>query len=110
MKHIEDKRAAILTATLELVAEHGFHGTAMSKVAKEAGGALARTEEYQSLKKAGEAVDQERDLVELKNRLRELEEKIQSLLRAGQQPDATLGPRIVELECGRGRRRPSNDI
>lgn len=37
MKHIEDKRTAILEATLRLIAEHGFHGTAMSKVAKEAG-------------------------------------------------------------------------
>jgi cell fate (sporulation/competence/biofilm development) regulator YlbF (YheA/YmcA/DUF963 family) len=56
------------------------------EMAKELGGALARTDEYRTLKKAGEAVDQERDLVELKNRLRELEEKIQSSLRAGQQP------------------------
>lgn len=32
-----DKRAAILQATLNLISAHGFHGTAMSKVAKEAG-------------------------------------------------------------------------
>jgi AcrR family transcriptional regulator len=31
------KRAAILEATLELIAEHGFHGTAMSMVADKAG-------------------------------------------------------------------------
>ena len=31
------KRAAILKATLELIAEHGFHGTAMSMVADKAG-------------------------------------------------------------------------
>ena len=37
MKQVEDKRVAILNATLELIAEHGFHGTAMSKVAKQAG-------------------------------------------------------------------------
>jgi AcrR family transcriptional regulator len=30
------KRTAILEATLELIAEHGFHGTAMSMVAEEA--------------------------------------------------------------------------
>lgn len=37
MDHIEDKRTAILNATLRLISENGFHGTAMSKVAKEAG-------------------------------------------------------------------------
>jgi cell fate (sporulation/competence/biofilm development) regulator YlbF (YheA/YmcA/DUF963 family) len=57
------------------------------EMAKELGGALARTDEYQTLKQTGEAVDQERDLVELKNRLQELEAKIQASLRAGQQPD-----------------------
>ena len=36
MAKVDDKREAILQATLRLVAEHGFHGTAMSKVAKEA--------------------------------------------------------------------------
>jgi AcrR family transcriptional regulator len=36
-KHIEDKRTAILDATLRLISHHGFHGTAMSKVAAEAG-------------------------------------------------------------------------
>jgi AcrR family transcriptional regulator len=37
MDHVEDKRTAILNATLRLISEHGFHGTAMSKVAHEAG-------------------------------------------------------------------------
>jgi AcrR family transcriptional regulator len=32
-----DKRAAILQATLKLISVNGFHGTAMSKVAQEAG-------------------------------------------------------------------------
>ena len=36
MTKVDDKRQAILEATLRLVAEHGFHGTAMSKIAKEA--------------------------------------------------------------------------
>jgi len=33
---MSDKRAAILEATLRLISKHGFHGTAMSKVSKEA--------------------------------------------------------------------------
>ena len=37
MSHIEDKRTAILEATLRLISQNGFHGTAMSKVAREAG-------------------------------------------------------------------------
>lgn len=37
MDQVEDKRQAILDATLRLISENGFHGTAMSKVAKEAG-------------------------------------------------------------------------
>jgi AcrR family transcriptional regulator len=37
MNPVDDKRTAILEATLKLVSERGFHGTAMSKVAREAG-------------------------------------------------------------------------
>ena len=37
MDQVDDKRTAILEATLRLISKNGFHGTAMSKVAKEAG-------------------------------------------------------------------------
>ena len=37
MDHVEDKRQAILDATLRLISKNGFHGTAMSKIAQEAG-------------------------------------------------------------------------
>ncbi len=37
MDRVDDKRSAILAATLRLISKNGFHGTAMSKVAKEAG-------------------------------------------------------------------------
>jgi AcrR family transcriptional regulator len=37
MEKSNDKRQLILDTTLKLIAENGFHGTAMSKVAKEAG-------------------------------------------------------------------------
>ena len=37
MTQTHDKRATILEATLRLISENGFHGTAMSQVAKEAG-------------------------------------------------------------------------
>jgi AcrR family transcriptional regulator len=37
MNYVQDKRQAILDATLRLISKNGFHGTAMSKVAQEAG-------------------------------------------------------------------------
>lgn len=57
------------------------------EMAKELGGALARTDEYQELRKAGQAVDDERELVELRNKLQKLEEQIEASLRRGQQPE-----------------------
>jgi AcrR family transcriptional regulator len=37
MNTVENKKRAILDATLRLISKYGFHGTAMSKIAKEAG-------------------------------------------------------------------------
>lgn len=37
MSDIHDKQNAILKATLDLIAEHGFHGTSMSMVVKKSG-------------------------------------------------------------------------
>lgn len=59
-------------------------------MAKELGGALARTDEYQALKRASDAVEEDRELVELRNELRALEERIEASLRAGQQPEEEL--------------------
>lgn len=56
-------------------------------MAKDLGAALARTDEYQALKASSQAVDEERELVELRNRLKALEERIEASLRAGQEPD-----------------------
>lgn len=43
---VEDKRGAVLQAMMELVTEHGFHGTAMSMVAKRAGVAAGTIYHY----------------------------------------------------------------
>lgn len=56
-------------------------------MARDLGAALARTDEYQALKRAGDAADQDRELVELRNRLRGLEERIEASLRAGREPE-----------------------
>ena len=56
-------------------------------MAKELGGALARTDEYQALKASNEAVEEDRDLVEIRNRIQGLEQQIEASLKAGQEPD-----------------------
>lgn len=42
----EDKRSAILKATMELITEHGFHATPMSMIAKQAGVAAGTIYNY----------------------------------------------------------------
>ncbi|MDH5589147.1 MAG: YlbF family regulator [Gemmatimonadota bacterium] len=60
------------------------------EMAKELGGALARTDEYQALRRAGQAVDEDRESVELRNRLREMEGQLEAAFRSGQQPSEEL--------------------
>ncbi|MDH3271161.1 MAG: YlbF family regulator [Gemmatimonadota bacterium] len=59
-------------------------------MARELGSALARTDEYQALKRASDAAEEDRDLVELRNRLQALESELESVLRAGKEPDEEL--------------------
>ncbi len=56
-------------------------------MAKELGGALARTDEYQVLKRAMDSAGEDRDLVEIKNRLEDLESQVEASLRAGREPE-----------------------
>lgn len=65
-------------------------------MARDLGGALARTDEYQALTRASKAVEEDRELVELKNSLRALEERIEASLRAGQQPEEELAQSYEE--------------
>lgn len=59
----------------------------LKEKAREIGQALGRTDEYKALKRALEAADDDRELVELRNEVQKLESEIQSKLQAGQQPD-----------------------
>jgi cell fate (sporulation/competence/biofilm development) regulator YlbF (YheA/YmcA/DUF963 family) len=59
-------------------------------MARELGGALARTDEYQALKRAMDASSDDRELVETRNRIDGLESQIETALRAGQEPDDDL--------------------
>ena len=57
------------------------------EMAKELGGALARTEEYQALKRAMDAAEEDRELVEMRNRIQALEDRIEASVRAGKEPE-----------------------
>ena len=65
-------------------------------MAKELGGALARTDEYQDLKRAMDAVGDDRGLTEIRNRLEGLEASIEASLRAGKEPDDDLKKEYTE--------------
>jgi cell fate (sporulation/competence/biofilm development) regulator YlbF (YheA/YmcA/DUF963 family) len=56
-------------------------------MAKELGAALARTDEYQAYKRVLEASSDDRELVEMRNRLEALEARIETSLRAGKEPE-----------------------
>ena len=59
-------------------------------MAKELGNALARTDEYQALKRASDAAEEDREVVELRTKIQEIESRLETLLRSGQQPDEEL--------------------
>ena len=59
-------------------------------MARELGLALGRTEEYKALKRAIGDVDGDRELVTLRNRLAELEQRVAEMVRGGQEPPQDL--------------------
>lgn len=59
----------------------------LTEMAKDLGQAMARTDEYQALKRAVSAADDDREITELRNELRELEGTIEQGLRRGEEPD-----------------------
>jgi cell fate (sporulation/competence/biofilm development) regulator YlbF (YheA/YmcA/DUF963 family) len=58
----------------------------ISDKARDLGNALARSDEYQALRRAMDAVDEDRELVELRNRIEELEQLFEVEIRAGGEP------------------------
>tara|TARA_B100001079_G_scaffold179505_1_gene154274 strand:+ start:1879 stop:2238 length:360 start_codon:yes stop_codon:yes gene_type:complete len=65
--------------------------------ARELGNVLARTDEYRALRQAIDAADKDRELVELRNRIRELETEIETSIRAGGEPDEDITKVYTEL-------------
>jgi len=65
------------------------------EMAKDLGGALARTDEYQALKRASDAAEEDRDLVELRNQIGALEAELEATMRAGAEPTDALKERYA---------------
>ncbi len=59
----------------------------IEEMAKDLGQALGRTTEYQSLKQAASAANEDRELVRLRNELEVLESELVEQLRDGKEPD-----------------------
>ena len=55
--------------------------------AQEIGKLLARTDEYQAVKRANERLSDDRETITLMNRLGDLEDQITAYLRAGREPE-----------------------
>jgi cell fate (sporulation/competence/biofilm development) regulator YlbF (YheA/YmcA/DUF963 family) len=56
--------------------------------AKELGDLLGRTDEYQAVKRAIQAADEDKELTTLRRELEGLEQGIETSLRSGKEPDA----------------------
>lgn len=69
----------------------------ITEMAKELGQALGRTDEYRALKQAASGVDDDREMVELKNELEKLEAEMISDLQAGKEPQDASRERYEEL-------------
>lgn len=60
---------------------------ALMEMAKELGQAMARTDEFQALRRAITAADDDRELTELRNTMAALEGQIAAAVRAGKEPE-----------------------
>jgi cell fate (sporulation/competence/biofilm development) regulator YlbF (YheA/YmcA/DUF963 family) len=72
----------------------------MSKIlemAKDLGQSLGRTDEYQALKRAAAQIEEDREVVTLRNDIEKLESEMVALLQTGQEPDDATRARYEEL-------------
>ncbi len=64
--------------------------SALMNMAKELGGVIARTDEYQALQRAVRSADEDQELNELRAEMDGLETRVSEALRAGNEPEAAL--------------------
>lgn len=62
----------------------------LTDMARQLGDAMARTDEYQALQRAAEAADNDRDLVEARNAMAALEQRVAEMMQKGEEPDDAL--------------------
>jgi cell fate (sporulation/competence/biofilm development) regulator YlbF (YheA/YmcA/DUF963 family) len=62
----------------------------LMEMARDLGRSMARTDEYQTLRRAITAADDDREIGELTRRLEELESRVHDALEQGRKPDAEL--------------------
>jgi cell fate (sporulation/competence/biofilm development) regulator YlbF (YheA/YmcA/DUF963 family) len=67
------------------------------EMAKDLGQALGRTDEYQALRRAAEAIEGDRELVEMRGELEKLESELVTVLRSGNEPDEESRSRYESL-------------
>ncbi len=76
----------------------------ITEKARELGRLLGQTNEYQTLKRAAAAADDDRDIVELRGKLEELDQRVATAIRTGEEPDATLVEEhdqiVTQLQAG----------
>lgn len=70
--------------------------SALLNMARDLGGALARTDEYQALRRAIRAADEDEDLTRLRQEMDGLEGRVSEALRAGQEPEEALAEQYNE--------------
>lgn len=69
----------------------------LSEMAQQLGREMGRTDEYKALKGAMEQAEEDREVVELRNNLQQLEEQIHASLKAGQQPEEEMAKKYEEV-------------
>jgi len=69
-------------------------------MAKDLGQTLGRTDEYKALKRAAEQIEEDREVVTLRNEIEKLEAEMVALLQTGQEPDDVTRARYEELAYG----------
>lgn len=69
----------------------------IDEMARDLGQALGRTDEYQALRRAATGIEEDEEVVRLKNDLDKLESEILTLLRSGKEPDQATSDRYESL-------------
>jgi cell fate (sporulation/competence/biofilm development) regulator YlbF (YheA/YmcA/DUF963 family) len=71
--------------------------SSVEQMARELGQALGRTDEFQALNRATAGMDEDRELVELRNEIEKVESEVLALLQSGKEPEDDVRERYERL-------------